>query len=103
MTIGFGGASATIASTAQGLVFTNPGGVDDLFSFSGSALDTLTGNTITLSGFTSAACCGERFFPSITESLIDGAAAATSVPTPATLALLGFGLAGIGFCKRKAR
>ena len=95
-TIGFGGGSVALTSAPS-----NPGclsgNCDDTFSFGGSALAGLNGNTITLSNFQG------NFFAdhySISEIGLSGIPVST-VPEPASFVLMLAGLGALGVVARR--
>lgn len=89
MTVGLAASSAALVSTAFNTV-------DDRLTITGSPLDGLVDNKIVLSLPTG----GWFEWFSITEIKIDGTAA-SAVPEPMSLALFGFGLAGLGLIRRR--
>lgn len=100
MTVTIGAVSVALTSTPTGPAFCgDPGYCDDLFTLTGTALEGLTGDVIVLSNFVSAYGTGEF---SITEIDVDGAAA-SGVPEPGTVTLIGAGLAGLAILRRRKR
>lgn len=89
MTVGLAASSTALVSTAFNTV-------DDRLTITGSPLDGLVDNKIVLSLPTG----GWFEWFSITEIKIDGTAA-SAVPEPMSLALFGFGLAGLGLIRRR--
>jgi hypothetical protein len=95
------GMDLSINATAQQLLGVGFGTLNlagtprnDLFTVTGTTLDGLVSNQLTFSMFFENGCCTAF---SIAEIQIDGVA----VPEPATLALLGIGLAGMGLTRRR--
>jgi len=91
MTTGFGPSNA--ASSNNGRDHSH-----ELVDLSGSLLAGLVTDTIMLSGFTTENPYAAYY--SISEVTVDGAA---SVPEPSSLALMGLGMLGFGFARRKNR
>lgn len=100
MTIGIGASSAVFSLASFGPDF-GSGQVDHLATITGSALDGVVSDTITLSGFTGSPCCGPQFFPSIAEITLDGQNS-VAVPEPLSMALVGLGLAAAGLSRRRS-
>ena len=72
----------------------------ELIDLGGSLLAGLVTDTITLSGFTTENPYASYY--SISEVVVDGTAAA-AVPEPSTLVLMGMGMVGFGFSRRKSQ
>ena len=71
---------------------------NDVVSLGGSGLDTLQTSEIVLSNFQG----GWMGYFNIGEIMVSGTSVQSgNVPEPATLALLGMGIAGLGFSRRK--
>lgn len=98
-TIGFGGGLATLTSTPINDVCFNYL-CDDLFTFAGTSLAGLSGNTITLSNIQSV----QQNF-NISEISVSGTplAPVTAVPEPSSFALFGFGFATVLFAVRNRK
>lgn len=100
LTVSFGGPGMGLSTIAFGPNF-GLGPVDDLVDLAGTGLESIATDTIVLSGFIGAPCCGSQYFPSIAEIRIDGVAAVANVPEPLSLALVGVGLVGLSLSRRK--
>ena len=99
VTVGLGGGSAAIATTAFGAVGTCGVPVNDLVTITGTSLAGLPTATIVLSNFTGPLYAGSDF--SITEIQIDGTPVDAGVPEPASAALIGGGLAALALIRRR--
>ena len=101
-TIDFGGGSATLASTPSGAQCSSGGTrCDDIFTFAGTSLAGLSGNTVTVRSFTGGGLSGgERYF-GIAEAAFVGTAPTTTVPEPSSVALMSAGLLAVGTAMRR--
>ena len=99
LTVGIGGNSAAIATTAFGSASACNVPADDLATITGTSLQGIATTSIQLSGFTGP-LFGDIYF-SISEIQIDGVAAGGQVPEPETISLIGAGLLGVAIFKRR--
>lgn len=96
-TIGFGGQTVTLNSSAFGGNCAS-GLCSDVFSFSGTSLENVTGNIVTISNIQG----GWNGYYNIAEITVSGVAV-PAVPEPDALAFLLAGLAVVGMYGRKVR
>lgn len=91
------GLDLSIGAVTDSFLTVEPSAHKEFVDLSGSALNGLVTNTLVLSGFTSTWSSFQTF--NISEITLNGVQ--TNIPEPTVLALMGVGLAGLGFARRK--